>query len=96
MFKTLFLRGIAAFALAGVVVASHAANITRNGNLLYNTDVVRIDFTVAAPGAPCPGALWLVRWPDSRAAADSSVSPSGKSLTRTLAPSCVHRGASKS
>lgn len=59
MLKTLFLRGLAVLALAGAVTGAHAANTVVHGNLLYNTDVVRIDFTVASPGNIT---LWTDSW----------------------------------
>lgn len=59
MLKTLFLRGLAAIALAGAVTGAQAANAAVHGNLLYNTDVVRIDFTVASPGNIT---LWTDSW----------------------------------
>jgi hypothetical protein len=59
MIKTLFLRGLATLALAGALAGAHAANVAVNGNLLHNTDVVRIDFAVAAPGNVT---LWTDSW----------------------------------
>lgn len=48
-----------AFGVAQAGQAAHAADLTVAGNLVYNTDVVRIDFTVAAPGAVT---LWTDSW----------------------------------
>ena len=59
MLKTILLRGLAAIAFAGAAAGANAANVTTHGNLLYNTDVVRIDFTVAAPGNVT---LWTDSW----------------------------------
>ncbi len=52
-------RVLAAFALVGLVAGADAANVTTHGDLLYNTDVVRIDFTVVAPGDVT---LWTDSW----------------------------------
>ncbi len=59
MLKTLLLRALAALALAGAGAGAHAADTTVHGNLLYDTDVVRIDFTVASPGNVT---LWTDSW----------------------------------
>ena len=59
MLKSFVLRGLAAAVLASATFAVAAANVTTSGNLLYNTDVVRIDFTIAAPGAVT---LWTDSW----------------------------------
>ena len=50
MIKKLFLKSLAACSLALASAGALAVDVVRSGNLLYNTDVVRIDFTVAAPG----------------------------------------------
>lgn len=59
MTKHLFQRSLVAVALAGVAFVSQAANVARIGNLVYNTDVVRIDFSVGVPSAVT---LWTDSW----------------------------------
>ena len=50
MLTKLILRGAAACALAGAFAVAHAVDVTVSGNLLFNSDVVQIDFSVASPG----------------------------------------------
>lgn len=52
-------RVLAALALAGAALGAQAENLTVNGNLVYNTDIVKIGFTVDASSAVT---LWTDSW----------------------------------
>ena len=62
MLKPFLLRGLACALLAGSVAATaRAADVVVSGNLVYNTDVVQIDFTLAVPSDVT---LWTDSWLD--------------------------------
>jgi hypothetical protein len=60
MLKNFILRSLACSLLAGGLAAgSHAADVVVSGHLTYNTDVVRIDFTLASTSDVT---LWTDSW----------------------------------
>lgn len=52
-------RTVAVIALAGAALGAHAANLSTNGHLVFNTDTVKIAFTVDAAS---PITLWTDSW----------------------------------